>query len=118
MPNSQTPETGYDVAMPRTNIIGIAELSDLLGIGILSARAYNTRSALHRKQAREQNNPNLVRPGDLPEPDGRFGNSPYWEEPTITKWMEQRPGRGGHNKATHKENVRKQEARKSRRDAA
>jgi hypothetical protein len=109
--NHEATPTRYDVAMPRTNIIGISELADLLGIGILSARAYNTRAALHRKEAREKNNPDLVRPGDLPIPDGRFGNSPYWEEATINKWLEQRPGRGGHNKGTAKENARKKGSR-------
>jgi hypothetical protein len=47
-------------------------------------------------------------------PDGRFGNSPYWEQATIDKWMAQRPGRGGHNKATAKRNARKKATAKTK----
>ncbi|WNN96029.1 helix-turn-helix DNA binding domain protein [Arthrobacter phage Hirko] len=69
-------------------------LAELLGIGLESARAYNARATHHRKLAARTGDPNHVRPGDLPEPDSYFGQSPAWYESTIKAWDEQRPGRG------------------------
>jgi hypothetical protein len=69
-------------------------LADKLGISIESARAYNARATHHRKLAAKYNDPNHVRPGDLPEPDAYFGQSPAWRESTIDAWDQARPGRG------------------------
>jgi hypothetical protein len=69
-------------------------LADLLGIDITSARAYNARATHHRKLAARTGDPNHVRPGDLPEPDIYFGQSPAWRESTIKEWDKARPGRG------------------------
>jgi hypothetical protein len=41
-----------------------------------------------RRQAGEE------RPGDLPDPDARFGGSPVWRVETIERWVRSRPGRG------------------------
>ena len=97
---------GYNVRMPITNILGLDEVADMLGVGRQSIRTYQTRSAQHRKLAEETGNKSFIRPGDLPEPDGRFGNIPYWEKRTITEWMKHRPGRGGHNKDAAKRNAK------------
>lgn len=96
----------YDVSMPITNILGLDEVADMLGVGRQSIRTYQARSAQHRKLAAETGDKNHIRPGDLPEPDGRFGNIPYWEKRTIEQWMDKRPGRGGHNKEAAKRNAK------------
>lgn len=75
-------------------LIGYEELAEKLGLTLESARAYNSRAVQHRKLAAETGDPNHVRPGDLPEPDHYFGQSPAWFESTIDKWDESRPGRG------------------------
>lgn len=84
--------------MAKTNqpdkLIGYEELADMLGLTLESARAYNARATHHRKLAAETGDPNHVRPGDLPEPDHYFGQSPAWFESTIRRWDESRPGRG------------------------
>ena len=69
-------------------------LADYLGITVESARAYNARATHHRKLAVKRGDPNYVCPGDLPEPDAYFGQSPAWRESTIKQWDEARPGRG------------------------
>lgn len=97
---------GYDVRMPITNILGLDEVAEMLGVGRQSIRTYQTRSAQHRKLAAETGNKSYIRPGDLPEPDGRFGNTPYWEKRTIEEWLPHRPGRGGHNKEAAKRNAK------------
>ncbi|MFT4471381.1 hypothetical protein ACMX2H_15875 [Arthrobacter sulfonylureivorans] len=97
---------GYDVAMPKTDILGFQELADLLGIGLTSARTYHSRASFHRRQAALTGDRSIVRPGDLPKPDGKFGNSPYWERRTIEKWLRRRPGRGG-RPATNSHTARK-----------
>ena len=75
-------------------LIGYEELAAMLGLTLESARAYNARATHHRKQAARFNDPNYIRPGDLPEPDHYFGQSPAWFESTIKAWDEARPGRG------------------------
>ena len=84
--------------MAKTNqpdkLIGYEELAELLGLTLESARAYNARATHHRKLAAIRNDPNEIRPGDLPEPDHYFGQSPAWFESTIKTWNEARPGRG------------------------
>jgi hypothetical protein len=75
-------------------LIGYEELAEMLGLTLESARAYNARATHHRKLAAERGDPNYVRPGDLPEPDHYFGQSPAWFESTIKTWDESRPGRG------------------------
>lgn len=92
--------------MPKTDILGFQELSDILGIGLTSCRTYHSRAEHHRKLAAETGDKSYIRPGDLPAPDGRFGRSPYWEKRTIDRWLAQRPGRGGFNKETAKRNAR------------
>ena len=77
-----------------TDLIGYEGLAEMMGITIGSARAYRTRAIAHRKKAEETGDKSFIRPGDLPEPDEHFGQSPAWKRSTIEKWMEQRPGQG------------------------
>jgi len=69
-------------------------LAEYLGIGLESARAYLARAVDHRKKAARFNDPSYIRPGDLPEPDVYFGQSPAWRQSTISAWNASRPGRG------------------------
>lgn len=69
-----------------------AALAEKLGVSVASVRTYNERARAHRALAAETGDASHILPGDLPEPDGRFGQSPYWFESTISKWMKKRPG--------------------------
>lgn len=69
-------------------------LAEKLGLTVESARAYNARAVTHRRKAAKYGDPNFIRPGDLPEPDAYFGQSPAWRESTIDRWNAARPGRG------------------------
>ncbi|QIN94396.1 helix-turn-helix DNA-binding domain protein [Arthrobacter phage Abba] len=80
--------------MATTKLLGYVELAELLGISVESARTYNGRAQLHRRQAEETGDASLIRPGDLPAPDQVFGKSPVWEEKTIDRWLKNRPGQG------------------------
>lgn len=80
--------------MATTKYLGYDELAEKLGISVNSARTYNGRAQRHRRQAEETGDQTLVRPGDLPEPDKYFGNSPVWKEATIDRWLKNRPGQG------------------------
>lgn len=51
-----------------------------------SAREYHFRATRNRKAGDP-------RPGDLPEPDYRFGQSPVWRERTLRRWIRQSPKR-------------------------
>ncbi len=53
----------------------VAEVAAYLGIKPRTVTGYLTR-------------------GQITEPDGYVGRSPWWWETTITTWQEQRPGRG------------------------
>ena len=75
-------------------LLGYEELAEYLGIGLESVRAYNARAVHHRRLAARTGDPNYVRPGDLPEPDLYFGQSPVWRKTTIDAWNAARPGRG------------------------
>lgn len=62
-------------------------VADLLGIKPTSVRTMHGRSEQNRRAGRP-------RPGDMPPPDGRVGNSPVWEPETIEAWIARRPGQG------------------------
>lgn len=80
--------------MAHTKLLGYEELAEKLGISVDSARTYNGRAHRHRRMAEKHNDPSLIRPGDLPEPDAYFGQSPVWKESTIDRWIKNRPGQG------------------------
>jgi predicted DNA-binding transcriptional regulator AlpA len=82
------------MAKTTDRLLDYEALAELLGIGLESVRAYNARATHHRKIAAKTGDPNYVRPGDLPEPDNYFGQSPAWTESKIRAWMDARPGRG------------------------
>jgi len=101
--------------MAEAKIFDIKALAEHLGVGVTSARTYNNTAALHRRKAEETGDKSHIRPGDLPAPDGYVGQAPYWKVFTITRWEEKRPGRGGHNKETHKLRIA-EEAMKAKAD--
>jgi hypothetical protein len=76
------------------DLLDYEELAEYLGIGIESARAYQSRAVQHRKMAARTGDPSHIRPGDLPEPDRYAGQSPLWFRSTIDRWNANRPGRG------------------------
>lgn len=75
-------------------LIGFKDLADIAGIKLSSARAYHSGAKFRRKMAARTGNPSIIRPGDLPEPDTHFGQSPAWRVKTIRTWMKNRPGQG------------------------
>ena len=48
--------------MPKTDILGFQELSDILGIGLTSCRTYHSRAEHHRKLAAETGDKSYIRP--------------------------------------------------------
>lgn len=67
---------------------GLRDIAEYLGVEYSSARTYHGRSEIHRRNGE-------VKPGDMPAPDARFGNSPVWLKDRIVHWKEhQRPGKG------------------------
>lgn len=76
------------------DLIGFKELAEMAGIKLSSARAYHSGAKFRRKKAASTGDASLIRPGDLPEPDRHYGQSPVWKVKTIRAWMKNRPGQG------------------------
>lgn len=71
-----------------TEYLDMAGIAELLGVKHQSVHVYHTRAKRNRTAG-------TPRPGDLPEPDERFGNTPVWHVDTIERWRtQQRPGQG------------------------
>ncbi len=49
----------------------VKEVADFLDVQEVTVRAYSTR-------------------GQMPEPDGRLGNTPWWKPETIIRWNDER----------------------------
>ncbi|UGL61961.1 DNA binding protein [Arthrobacter phage EastWest] len=75
-----------------SKILDYAALAEKLGVSVGTVRTYNERARAHRQKAAETGDDSHILVGDLPAPDGRFGQSPYWNESTINRWMKKRPG--------------------------
>jgi hypothetical protein len=92
------PDTARSHTKPRqrgpNELIGFKDLAEIAGIKLSSARAYHSGAKFRRKMAERTGNPSIIRPGDLPEPDSHFGQSPVWRVKTIRTWMKNRPGQG------------------------
>lgn len=74
--------------MPTTNYWGLRDIAEYLGVRYSSARTYHGRAEINRRRGN-------VRPGDMPAPDTRYGNSPVWEIEHIVMWKNSiRPGKG------------------------
>ncbi|ALY10340.1 AlpA-like DNA binding protein [Arthrobacter phage Sonny] len=97
-----------------TKLLDYKALAEKLGVTVGTVRTYNERARSHRERAAETGDNSHILQGDLPEPDGRFGQSPYWNEKTIDKWIKDRPGQDHSNRrdtASKKTLARRAEAR-------
>jgi hypothetical protein len=83
------------MAKPRTELIGYAELAEMLDTTVPTVRTYLAKARKHRRDG-------TPRPGDLPEPDTTVGLSPVWRPQTIARWLEERPGAGNGNRPNWK----------------
>lgn len=80
-----------------TDYLDMQAIADRLGVKRDSVHVYHTRAKRNRAAG-------TPKPGDLPEPDGQFGNSPVWLVETIERWVNERPGQGvGGGRPWHKE---------------
>lgn len=81
----------YDASMadgrPIEDYLTLEQVAVRLGWSLKTARTMHYR-ANRRRAAGEP------RPGDLPEPDHRFGRTPVWLEDTIDRFEATRPGQG------------------------
>lgn len=77
----------YLVPMTETPVLDLVALAEREGWTLTTARTLHKRAQRRRRE-------NDSRPGDLPIPDGHAGRAPWWYEPTIAKWEEERPGQG------------------------
>ncbi len=74
--------------MPTTNYWGLQDIADYLDVEYSSARTYHGRAEINRRRG-------TVRPGDMPPPDWKVGNSPVWLIEKIVLWNNNsRPGKG------------------------
>ena len=65
----------------------LADLATHMGWTIKTARVMHYRATRNRAAK-------TPLPGDLPAPDHRYGQTPVWDQHTITAWQARRPGRG------------------------
>lgn len=70
---------------------GVAERA---GVQYRTMRNYHQTAERNRRLAKKHKDLSFIRPGDLPEPDDKFGRSPVWLPSTIDEWISNRPGRG------------------------
>lgn len=88
--------------MPTTNYWGLKDIAEYLGVRYSSARTYHGRAEINRRRG-------TVRPGDMPPPDRRYGNSPVWEIETIVLWNKvSRPGKGAFGGRPKKEQAKQE----------
>jgi hypothetical protein len=87
-PRLPDPRSGNLPGMSTTTYWGLREIADYLGVKYSSARTYHGRAEINRRKG-------TSRPGDMPAPDHRFGNSPVWDAEKIIVWKHTaRPGKG------------------------
>lgn len=81
--------TGSDnvQAMTAPKLLTLKDIAAELGLEYRTVRNYHQIAERRRRDGG-------TRPGDLPEPDERFGRSPVWKASTIKRWASHRPGRG------------------------
>ena len=78
---------GYTGGMVAPKLMDYTAIADRLGVKVKVARKYLGDARRHRAEG----NP---RPGDMPEPDAYYGQSPVWKASTVEKWIARRPGPG------------------------
>lgn len=92
------------VSMTMPTFWDLHDIARYANVTYNSARTYHGRAEINRIhganpvptckgcQRGEHTGP---KPGDMPPPDARFGNSPVWRPETIIRWYTvNRPGRG------------------------
>lgn len=70
-----------------TKYLDLAAVAERLGVAHGSAALYHRRAERNRREG-------TPKPGDMPPPDQRYGQTPVWAESTIDEWIPRRPGRG------------------------
>ncbi|MDO3042077.1 helix-turn-helix domain-containing protein [Mycobacteroides abscessus] len=91
----------YDAHMATTDTpppgtVSLATLAEEMGWKPATASTMLWRAERRRKEG-------TPKPGDLPEPAGRIGKSPYFWETDIARWKQERPGPGaGGGRPWHK----------------
>lgn len=71
-------------------LLGLADIADVLGLTPASARTYHTDAVRRRREG-------APLPQDMPEPDVRIGRTPGWKVSTIEVWQEARRQAGERN---------------------
>ncbi|WP_052615641.1 hypothetical protein [Mycobacteroides abscessus] len=69
------------------DLVSIAEIAAEYGLAESTVRTMNGQAAQRRRAKRS-------RPGDMPAPVDRVGNSPLFDRQEVTDAFNQRPGRG------------------------
>jgi hypothetical protein len=84
--------------MTTPTLLDLAGVAEVAGVQYRTMRNYHQTAERNRRLAEKYQDPSLIRPGDLPKPDGvpggKVGRSPVWKSTTIEEWMRTRPGRG------------------------
>ena len=85
-----------DTPDPDQERLFFRDIAALGGYTLASIGAIHRRAARNRRLADENQDPTMIRTGDLPSPDGyekakgRGRPQPYWYRPTINEWMERK----------------------------
>ena len=72
------------------DLLGLADIADLLGLSAASVRTYHTDANRRRRQ-------NASLPQDLPAPDFVIGRTPAWKRETVEAWREERKAASARN---------------------
>lgn len=93
-----SPSSSNIAGMTTPTLLDLRAAAEVAEVKYRTMRNYHQTAERHRRLAEESGDTTLIRPGDLPPPDGVpggvIGRSPVWKLSTIKKWMRDRPGRG------------------------
>lgn len=65
------------------DLLGLADIPDLLGLSVASVRTYHTDANRRRREGTSL-------PQDMPAPDFVIGRTPAWKRSTIEAWRDAR----------------------------
>lgn len=71
-------------------LLGLADIADVLGLSPASVRTYHTDATRRRRQ-------DASLPQDMPEPDLVIGRTPAWKRETVESWKREREAAGQRN---------------------